>query len=338
MLASDPAVEADRGVPAAVRAQLGSAFKDIGDTTVHFGQILVVVFAALWSVTLFSNSESLVALLLLNGVVQLVLFSLVACIPFLRTGRMSYVDIAWPFGVALIGLQILVLGDGDVLRRGAVAAVYLLIGLRMGLGALTMARTTGVIFKTEFPRYIYRRMTLEAEGGRWMRLHMLAEILAQGFANMSVLALPGFMMAINGSDTLSAWEIAGLGLWLTAYVLESTADLQKLRFMANHKGGVCNVGLWRYSRHPNYFSEWLVWTGLVTAAVPSWLVLQDSESFGVWIGLGLGAAGASAMMYITLVHLTGAIPAEYYSVRKRPEYARYQATTNRFFPWFPKNH
>ncbi len=207
----------------------------------------------------------------------------------------------------------------------------------MGIGALTMARATGVIFRSEFPRYIYRRMTLEQTGGRNIRVHMLAEILAQGCANISALAIPGFMMAVNGHAPISGWEIAGAGLWLAAYILESTADMQKLRFTARHKIGVCDGGLWRYSRHPNYFAEWLVWTGLVTASVPSWLALRDIEALPVWLSLGVGAAGASVMMYITLVYLTGAVPAEYYSVKKRAGYRQYQETMNRFFPWLPND-
>jgi len=99
---------------------------------------------------------------------------------------------------------------------------------------------------------------------------------------------------------------------------------------------VCNIGLWKYSRHPNYFSEWLVWTSLVIAAVPSWLAIGSIETTPIWIALGAGALCASVMMYITLVYITGAIPAEYYSVRKRKEYKAFQEKTNMFFPWFPK--
>lgn len=302
----------------------------------NFGPVLCGTFFLIWCVGLASANDTLASMLLVNGLVQMVLFVVVACIPFLKTGRMSFVDIAWPFGVALIGLQIALLGDGNMLRKLCVAGVYLLIGLRMGVGALTMARSTGVIVRTEFPRYQYRRMQLAGESEGKARFHMLAEILAQGFANASVLALPGFMIAVNAHPGFHGWELLGIGIWLLAYILESTADLQKLKFMAKNKGGVCNVGLWRYSRHPNYFSEWLVWTGIVIAALPSWLALQPFESGIVWAVLGLGGAAASAMLYITLVYLTGAIPAEYYSVRKRPEYRRYQDTTSMFFPWFPK--
>lgn len=302
----------------------------------NFGTPLCVIFVALLSLLLGTGNETLSTMLLSNAALQLALFVLVACIPFLKTSRMSYVDIAWPFGVALIGLQILLLGDGDLIRRGVVGGIYLMVGLRMGVGAVTMGRKTGVIFKTEFPRYQYRHMQLEQQGSKHPKLHVLAEIMAQGFANMSVLACPGFMMAINPNDAIASWEVAGICLWIVAYITESTADAQKLLFMSKNKGGVCNIGLWRYSRHPNYFSEWLVWSGLVLASVPSWLALGDSESPLVWAVLGMGALGASAMMYTTLVYLTGAVPAEYYSAIKRPEYKAYQQTTNRFFPWFPK--
>ena len=302
----------------------------------NFGNVLMIIFLAVAALAFSSNSETLLYMLQINAVVQLALFILVACIPFLKTGRMSYVDIAWPFGVALIGFQIILLGDGDAMRQMIVGGVYLLIGLRMGMGALVMGKTTGVIFKTEFPRYQYRLLKLKEEKSNWIRFHMLTEIMAQGFANITVLAIPGFMMAINSNDTLSYWEVVGIALWGTAYLLETTADLQKLRFMTKKQGDVCNVGLWRYSRHPNYFSEWLVWTGLVIASVPSWLALQGTESLSVWVALGVGAVMASVMLYITLVYLTGAIPAEYYSVKKRPGYKAYQEQTNRFFPWFPK--
>lgn len=298
--------------------------------------MLCVAFLAVWGGAVSATHETLANMLMVNAAVQGVLFAVVAVLPFIRTGRMSYVDIAWPFGVALIGLQIAVMGDGEIVRRLCVAAVYLLVGLRMGVGAIALARSTGVIFQTEFPRYVYRRMQLSGQGERRIRFHIVAEIMAQGLANASVLAIPGFMIAVNGQSEIHLLEVAGICVWIIAYVLESTADLQKKKFMARNRGAVCDVGLWRYSRHPNYFSEWLVWTGIVIAAVPSLMNLYATEPTYVSAALAIGAAGASLMMYITLVYLTGAIPAEYYSVRKRADYKRYQETTNMFFPWFPR--
>ncbi|MCG8673465.1 MAG: DUF1295 domain-containing protein [Pseudomonadales bacterium] len=302
----------------------------------NFGVSLVILFVGLWSIAMFSYSEALSQLLLVNAGVQVALFFFVACVPFLRTSRMSYVDIAWPFGVALIGAQIILFADGDFVRRCFVGGVYLFIGLRMGLGALFMAKTTGVIIRTEFPRYEYRRMLLEKTNNPHPKLHMLAEILAQGFANISVLAFPGFIIAMNQSPAYTGLELLGLGIWIIAYTIETMADGQKMLFISKNKEGVCNIGLWRYSRHPNYFAEWLVWTGLVLAAISSWSLMADTESVLVWAALGFGSLCASLMMYITLVYLTGAKPAEYYSVRKRAGYSQYQQTTSMFFPWFPK--
>lgn len=302
----------------------------------NFGPVLCALFLAVWFVAISVADQTLATMFLFNGVIQLVLFVLVVIIPMVKTGRMSFVDIVWPFGVALIGVQILVMGDGDIVRMSCIAAVYLLIGLRMGIGALTVAKSSGAIFKTEFPRYTYRRMILANNSESSIRFHMGAEILAQGFANASVLAIPGFLMAVDLEEKLYPLEMAGLLLWLIAYIIESTADLQKLNFISKNKHEVCNVGLWRYSRHPNYFAEWLVWTGIVVAAIPSWLALQASQPTFIWLVLGAGGVGASVMMYITLVYLTGALPSEYYSVRKRAEYEKYQKTTNMFFPWIPK--
>ena len=300
--------------------------------------VLALIFIALWPVCLGAASDTLFTLLLVNAAVQVVWFMLVAVIPTLRTGRMSWVDIAWPFGVFFIGVAAFFLGDGDWIRRAAVGGVYAFIGLRMGIGAIAMGLKTGVIFKTEFPRYRYRAMKLDKAGVTHPRLHMAVEVLLQGLANASILALPGFLIATRDASSVSGLELLGLALWAVAYALESVADAQKLLFISRDSGtGVCDVGLWRYSRHPNYFAEWLVWTGLVIAAIPSWWALRGSEPTLVWLALGLGTVSASAMMYTTLVYLTGAVPAEHYSVQKRPGYRAYQQRTNRFFPWFPRS-
>lgn len=302
----------------------------------NFGLFLCGVFSLIWLLLTVAGSSALVELLWVNALIQVLLFTLVACIPFLRTGRMSYVDIAWPFGVALIGAQIIAFGETDLIRRLVVGGIYLFIGLRMGIGALVIGKSTGVIFKTEFPRYQYRRLLMEQNGTKHTKVHILAEIMAQGMANASVLALPGFILVTYGDGLFSYFEMAGLGIWMVAYILESIADGQKMLFISKNEEGVCNIGLWRYSRHPNYFSEWLVWTGLVIGSISAWMLAQTQESSIVWMTLGLGALLASVMMYITLVYLTGAKPAEFFSVQKREGYLEYQRTTSIFFPWFPK--
>lgn len=302
---------------------------------------LVSLFLLLFGLTvfgicIFSNVDAFVHLLLVNSVVQGIVFLFVACIPFLITKRMSWVDFAWPWGVAVIGVMILALAGGDPVKKYVVGAVYLFIGLRMGIWAILLAKRNGVAVRHELPRYQYRRMTLETAGKKNVEFHMLLDIILQGVANISILCLPGFLIASNPNPEITAWEVVGLCLWGISYAIESIADAQKHKFISQNEGGVCNIGLWKYSRHPNYFAEWLVWTGIVIAAVPSWWALRETEPIWMWITLGVGGVSASTAMYSTLVYLTGAIPAEYYSARKRPGYTEYQKTTNMFFPWFPK--
>ncbi len=294
------------------------------------------LFALGWAVLLASGFSDIS---LVNGIAQLTLFALVVCLPAWKTGRLSYVDIGWPFGLVVIGLVTLTMSEGNTLRASIVSLVYLFIGLRMGLGALKMLQLGA--FNKEFPRYQYQHRRWERAGKTNIPLAIQVDALVQGLANASYLALPAFIIASNPSPEISIFEIVGLVIWLGAFVMETVADKQKLGFMrdmkrSGEKNRVCNVGLWRYSRHPNYFAEWMVWNALVIATIPSWVALfagTDSvTSQIIWLLLGLGTLNASYLMYNTLTIFTGAKPSEYYSVQKRPEYKQYQQTTNMFFP------
>jgi steroid 5-alpha reductase family enzyme len=272
---------------------------------------------------------------LTNSIAQLTLFLLVVCIPIWRTGRMSYVDIGWPWGVALIGVITWLYSDGNSIRIAIISIIYILIGSRMGMGALKMW-TLGMLNR-EFPRYEYQKKRWEKAGKNNTMLAMQIEGILQGFANVSFLAMPAFIIGSNLSPSISIFEIVGLFIWIKAIAIETIADIQKLNFLqqmkaAGEKNKVCNIGLWKYTRHPNYFAEWMVWNGLIIASIPSWVLLYESESMMAWILLGLALLFTSRMMYTTLVYHTGAIPSEYYSVKKRPEYKAYQETTNIFFP------
>jgi steroid 5-alpha reductase family enzyme len=282
----------------------------------------------LWSATFFK-------LALLNSLGQGALFTVVVCIPIWRTGRMSYVDIGWPWGLVLLGIISFCFSEGYWLRSLIVSSVVILIGLRMGLGALKMWQLG--LLRKEFPRYQYQRMVWKEEGKNNTALALQIDAIAQGLANASFLAFPIFIIASNRNQEFSVLEVVGFVIWILAFAMESIADLQKVGFLrAMKKAGkqrqVCNVGLWKYCRHPNYFSEWMVWNGLIIAAIPSWFSLRGAESDPVWFLLGLGLLLASKFMYATLVYTTGAVPSEYYSIQKRPDYKDYQQQTNRFFP------
>lgn len=290
---------------------------------------------------------SFVEIALINLLVQAILFTIVVCIPIYKTGRMSYVDIAWPWGLVLLGIISFIFSDGYWVRSLLVSGMVILVGLRMGLGAVKMWRS-GYLEK-ELSRYEYQHIRWKKKDKDNTQLALQVDAISQGLANASFLALPIFITATNTQQSFGPVEILGICIWGVALLMESIADFQKLAFLKRMKkeekrNQVCNVGLWKYSRHPNYFAEWMVWNGLVIMALPSWLALKDiqSEIFNdqvdqiLWLLLGAGLIYVSRMMYLTLVYATGAIPAEHYSAQKRPGYKDYQKTTNRFFPGPPK--
>ena len=134
-------------------------------------------------------------------------------------------------------------------------------------------------------------------------------------------------------------EYFGWILWLSSIAFEHTADLQKKKFVRDCiknkiKNAVCDVGLWRYSRHPNYFGEWMVWNSLIITSIPSIMALWQSseETIITKVGITWGLIMISWMMYQCLVNYTGAKPAEYYTVQKRPDYANYQKMVNMLVP------
>ncbi len=276
-----------------------------------------------------------------NGLIQILLFLFIVCIPAYFTKRMSYVDIAWPWGLVLISLLVLIYGKGYWLRTYCVAGMYFFSGLRMGIGALILFKKGHL--NSELSRYKFQRK-------RWQKLEyknedisLQYEILIQCFANTTFLALPAIFQLYNPQENISLLEISGYIMWVLFFVMEHVADFQKQKFLEKcffekKKKQVCNVGLWKYCRHPNYFSEWMIWNALILSSIPSLLYLLPYEKLLLWIGLLISLIYISRLMYTTLVYYTGAIPSEYYSLKKRPDYKKYQGTTNMFFPGKPKKH
>ena len=296
-----------------------------------------IPFIACW--ILLFNSNNFQSVALINGLGQLVLFLFVVCIPIWKTGRMSYVDIGWPWGVALIGLITYCQINTITLSKTLVITAYILIGSRMGLGALKMW-SMGLL-KKEFPRYEYQKIRWEKSNKTNTGLAMQVEALSQGLANASFLAIPIFLISVSPLSKLSTLEIVGFTIVILSLVFETIADYQKLNFLKemkrqNKQNMVCDVGLWKYTRHPNYFAEWMVWNGLIITSIPSYISLFDLEALWLWIMIGVALLYTSRIMYITLVYLTGAVPSEYYSAQKRPAYKAYQQSTNIFFPGFKK--
>ena len=277
---------------------------------------------------------------LINGFTQLILFAIVVCIPALITKRMSYVDIGWPWGLVCIGVLVLINGEGYWVRKYIISGMYLIAGLRMGIGALILLKKGHL--NNELSRYKYQRLRWKKLGYSNIDISLQYEIMIQCFANVTFLALPAIIQSYNPQEFISPLELFGYISWIIFFIIEHVSDLQKEKFLKksfleNKKKQVCNVGFWRYSRHPNYFAEWMVWNSLIISSIPSLFYFYTIESQLIWAGIFVSIIYISRIMYTTLVYYTGVIPSEYYSVLKRPDYKKMQKNTNMFFPGFPKN-
>jgi steroid 5-alpha reductase family enzyme len=146
------------------------------------------------------------------------------------------------------------------------------------------------------------------------------------------------LAAKNASPKIHVLELLGVGIWISGFLIENVADMQLTAFsVAQAKlrkkdpsradmKAVMKSGLWRYSRHPNYFGEFLLWVGYAVYALP---VCASPLDMARLLFLPVVA-------YYYLVHFTGIFMAEQVSVQRRGEaYVQYQQETSMFFPWFP---
>lgn len=290
----------------------------------------------LFGLVILISQSNFDKILYLNLIFQLILFLIVVCIPIYRTGRMSYVDIAWPWGLVVLGIVNYIYNEGSLLMVLISTSIVSIIGLRMGIGALSLLKRG--YLKNELPRYQYQRIVWEKEEKYNTHLALQIDAVTQGLANATFLAIPIFVAGSSDSEALNIIEYVGLSVVIISIFLETLADSQKLNFLkqmkiAGLKNQVCNIGLWKYSRHPNYFFEWMVWNGVILFSFPS-LIDFSSLSPGNKVMIGACMLFASKLMYDTLVNKTGAIPSEYYSLKKRPSYKEYIETTSQFFPRF----
>jgi len=139
------------------------------------------------------------------------------------------------------------------------------------------------------------------------------------------------LVAAHNPRPLSLLDAAGVVVLLVAITGEAVADWQLSRFRADpaHRGGICDVGLWAWSRHPNYFFEWLGWV-----AYPLFAIDPNGEYWWGWL-----AISAPVSMYWLLVHVSGIPPLERQMLRSRGEaFRHYQARVSAFIPFPPGRH
>jgi steroid 5-alpha reductase family enzyme len=230
----------------------------------------------------------------------------------------TIVDAGWgaALGAAAV-LHAIASPDASAHRRVLVAAMASIWALRltMHLAKHRVAR------RVEDARYAaLRRKWGERAQSRFF-------VLFEGQALLVALLAVTYLAAIRApSEGFGAREIAALAIWAVALAGETVADRQLASFRADpaNRGRTCRRGLWRYSRHPNYFFEWLTWCAYVPLAVGT-----------AWGPLAFVAPSA---MLLLLLFVTGVPPAEARALESRgDDYRRYQRETSVFVPWWPKD-
>lgn len=229
------------------------------------------------------------------------------------TRNATLIDVAWALGTAAQTILLAWNAQGDMARRLMIASLALFWALRLA------------------QHLFFDRVLAGAEDGRyarfrrkWSQSMFYALYLVQGAL---IFALPlSFLSALENQKPFPQFlDGIGLAIWILALAGESAADKQLARFRANpaNQGKTCREGLWRYSRHPNYFFEWLLWCAYVPMAA-------GSPTFFVSL-LGPG------LLLLLLTKVSGIPPTEEQAISSRgDDYRAYQRETSAFFPWFPK--
>jgi steroid 5-alpha reductase family enzyme len=277
---------------------------------------------------------SLLQLAIMSGCVVFALITVMAAAWRMQeaSGNSGWVDVSWTFGVGgvafLAALAPLAQEAAEEAAQGAapepwphwrqivVAGVVAVWSLRLGLHIVARTRAAG-----DDPRY--RQLIVEWQSDASRRMFWFLQ--AQAMVGV-VLVISVVLAAQNGNPHLRIQDVLGIAILAAAISGEAIADRQLRRFKADpsKQGAVCGIGLWRWSRHPNYFFEWLGWLAYPLIAIDS----SGHNSYG-WLALL-----APACMYWVLVHVSGIPPLEDHMLRSRGDVFRaYQRRTRAFLPF-----
>lgn len=232
----------------------------------------------------------------------------------MRVRNIGYVDVGWAGLMALAALFAGVVGEGSGGARALVAMFGSLWGARLCLHLLHR-----VLNEEEDGRYRALRAAWNGSPAKFF-------LFFQGQAVVVALfSLPFLAAAANPGYRFGPCTVLAIVVWLSSMLGESLADRQLAHFRADpgNRGKTCRAGLWAWSRHPNYFFEWLHWFSYVLLAVGSGLF---------WLSVV-----GPVLMFAFLYRLSGIPWVEAQSLRSRGEdYLRYQQEVSAFFPWPPR--
>ncbi|MGZ3764942.1 MAG: DUF1295 domain-containing protein [Mucilaginibacter sp.] len=260
-----------------------------------------------------------------NSIGWLVIYSLIACCAIMvavwlwahRIKNAGVVDIFWSYNFPVIAIILLLLAPGFETRKLLICGMVIIAGIR--LGTYILIRTVSHLHEEEG-----RYQQLRKEWGPNPDKRFFWFFQFQAISNV-LLAIPFFVVTMNTAPELSPLEYAGASLWVISVLGEGIADRQLKRFKKDpaNKGKVCSEGLWSYSRHPNYFFQWLMWM--------SYFVFALASPYGY-----LAVISPAVILYL-LLKVTGIPMTEEQSIRTKGEaFKRYQESTSAFIPWFKR--
>lgn len=232
-----------------------------------------------------------------------------------RLKNAGLVDFIWALCIAILALIATVTGTAPDARKWLFLAATLPWSLRLFWHLLTRFMHE---FPTEDRRYAKMRLAWPKHPG----IFMLLIFLFQAFL-LSLLCAP-FAIINDVAGPLELCDLAGLTICSLGFLGETISDQQLRTLKEKHSANaVCDVGLWKYSRHPNYFFEWLVWLGLFVFCIPH-------------PGWAMSAVSPLLMLYL-LTQMSGIKITEEQSMQSKGEaYRQYQQNTSAFFPLPPR--
>lgn len=226
----------------------------------------------------------------------------------------SIVDVAWGLGFILVALLSFFLESKFAIRHIIVTALVLIWGSRLAIHIFIRNRGKGEDF-----RYAQWRR----EWGKWFLLRSFFQIFMLQGLLLLVIAYPVILTNHSREGGISYLDLVGVVLWITGFFFEALGDSQLSRFKRNpgNKGKIMRYGLWKYTRHPNYFGEALMWWGIFLVALS--------------VQLGWTAIISPLLITFLLLRVSGVTMLEKKYVGNK-EFEDYAKKTSAFFPWFPK--
>jgi steroid 5-alpha reductase family enzyme len=228
----------------------------------------------------------------------------------------SIVDIFWGSGFVVVAWVTFAVADGSSARKLFLAVLTTIWGLRL---TIHLARRN--LGHGEDPRYARMR---KQWGEKWPLRSLFVVFWLQG-ALLWIVSLPVQVGQVDPTPSGLTWlDGVGIAVWCLGFFFETVGDAQLTRFKADpsSKGQVMDRGLWRYTRHPNYFGDFSVWWGLYLVALaagsPWWTIVGP------------------IVMSVLLIRVSGAALLEKGMAKRRPGYEEYIARTSSFFPRPPR--